>query len=233
MMLKDALENGNVDGSETEIEMTLLDYKDILDSLEKMLETCHVDDDVEIEIPAIQTVCNKSMMISCSPDVFCFHLNRKVYNPDSGRMKKLVTHVDFPIELNMSEFCAIENAANASNTSGKQLFHEGFLHSTTTKKHLIYELTAVILHQGNENGGHFTSFRRVSSENGNNFARGPYNSQWFHISDDRVRPVSLQDVLSSCAYMLFYERKTRRRQANLSGQFHMSNFTSMNEKKTL
>ncbi|NXV54997.1 UBP16 hydrolase, partial [Molothrus ater] len=34
----------------------------------------------------------------------------------------------------------------------------------------------------------------------------PVKGQWFHIRDTHVQPVSVSKVLSSQAYLLFYER---------------------------
>lgn len=62
---------------------------------------------------------------------------------------------------------------------------------------LEYELVSVVEHHGNHSGGHYTVFRRNTDQNPN---------QWFHISDDVARPVSCDEVLRSCAYMLYYER---------------------------
>ncbi|XP_072288787.1 ubiquitin carboxyl-terminal hydrolase 30 isoform X2 [Eucyclogobius newberryi] len=70
----------------------------------------------------------------------------------------------------------------------------------------LFQLTAVLVHHGDMHSGHFITYRRSPAS-----ARpsSPFSSQWLWISDDSVRKASLHEVLSSNAYMLFYERVQR------------------------
>uniref|UniRef100_A0A8D0GU62 Ubiquitin carboxyl-terminal hydrolase n=1 Tax=Sphenodon punctatus TaxID=8508 RepID=A0A8D0GU62_SPHPU len=67
----------------------------------------------------------------------------------------------------------------------------------------LYRLTAVVVHHGDMHSGHFVTYRRIPPS-----PRHPLSAsnQWLWISDDTVRKVNLQEVLSSSAYLLFYER---------------------------
>ncbi|XP_054028974.1 ubiquitin carboxyl-terminal hydrolase 30 isoform X1 [Dryobates pubescens] len=67
----------------------------------------------------------------------------------------------------------------------------------------LYRLMAVVVHHGDMHSGHFVTYRRSPPP-----ARSPLpvSSQWLWVSDDSVRRASLQEVLSSSAYLLFYER---------------------------
>ncbi|XP_010156051.1 PREDICTED: ubiquitin carboxyl-terminal hydrolase 30 [Eurypyga helias] len=67
----------------------------------------------------------------------------------------------------------------------------------------LYRLMAVVVHHGDMHSGHFVTYRRSPPS-----AKSPLavSSQWLWISDDTVRKASLQEVLSSSAYLLFYER---------------------------
>ncbi|KFP92715.1 Ubiquitin carboxyl-terminal hydrolase 30, partial [Apaloderma vittatum] len=67
----------------------------------------------------------------------------------------------------------------------------------------LYRLMAVVVHHGDMHSGHFVTYRRSPPPPKNPFA---VSSQWLWISDDTVRKASLQEVLSSSAYLLFYER---------------------------
>ncbi|TYZ58356.1 hypothetical protein PybrP1_000828 [[Pythium] brassicae (nom. inval.)] len=170
-------------------------------------------EDLDRPVPRVLQDCHKRLQFSRSPDVFCFHFNRKVYHPWSGSARKLDTHVAFPLQLDMSAFCEYEQAASEDRALAGGLMGTGssrsraaparsaaFLFSLPPKpahEFLVYELKAVILHQGNERCGHFTAYRRLAT------------GQWFFISDDSVRAASPDEVLASCAYMLFYERKHR------------------------
>jgi ubiquitin carboxyl-terminal hydrolase 30 len=54
---------------------------------------------------------------------------------------------------------------------------------------------------GDALSGHFVTYRRG----------GPANdSKWYYTSDSNVRQTELKEVLSSNAYMLFYERISSR-----------------------
>ncbi|KAG9339556.1 hypothetical protein JZ751_023447 [Albula glossodonta] len=70
----------------------------------------------------------------------------------------------------------------------------------------LFRLTAVLVHHGDMHSGHFVTYRRCPAS-----PRGPspFNTQWLWVSDDSVRRASLQEALSSNAYLLFYERVRR------------------------
>ncbi|XP_066510732.1 ubiquitin carboxyl-terminal hydrolase 30-like isoform X2 [Hoplias malabaricus] len=67
----------------------------------------------------------------------------------------------------------------------------------------LFRLTAVLVHHGDMHSGHFITYRR-----GPPSTRSPlsFSPQWLWVSDDAVRKASLQEALSSSAYLLFYER---------------------------
>lgn len=62
---------------------------------------------------------------------------------------------------------------------------------------------AVVVHHGDMHSGHFVTYRRSPPSSKNPLS---VSNQWLWISDDTVRKASLQEVLSSSAYLLFYER---------------------------
>ncbi|CAB1414262.1 unnamed protein product [Pleuronectes platessa] len=70
----------------------------------------------------------------------------------------------------------------------------------------LFQLTAVLVHHGDMHSGHFITYRRSPSSP---HSSSPLSSQWLWVSDDSVRKASLHEVLSSNAYMLFYERVRR------------------------
>ncbi|XP_048370287.1 ubiquitin carboxyl-terminal hydrolase 30 [Sphaerodactylus townsendi] len=72
----------------------------------------------------------------------------------------------------------------------------------------LYRLMAVVVHHGDMHSGHFVTYRR-SPLSKNSLAA---SNQWLWISDDVVRKTTLQEVLSSSAYLLFYERVQSRLQ---------------------
>lgn len=61
------------------------------------------------------------------------------------------------------------------------------------KSNCIYRLYAVILHEGNIDGGHYIALCR----NG---------EKWYTCNDDRISDTDIDDVLNhKNAYILFYE----------------------------
>ncbi|XP_068095620.1 ubiquitin carboxyl-terminal hydrolase 30 isoform X2 [Hyperolius riggenbachi] len=67
----------------------------------------------------------------------------------------------------------------------------------------LFRLMAVIVHHGDMHSGHFVTYRRSPPAAK---SQKPSSQQWLWVSDDSVRRANLQEVLSSCAYLLFYER---------------------------
>lgn len=58
-----------------------------------------------------------------------------------------------------------------------------------------YRLVGVVEHLGTMRGGHYVAY-----------VRGSKDGVWYHASDAYVRQTSLEEVLRSEAYILFYER---------------------------
>lgn len=72
-----------------------------------------------------------------------------------------------------------------------------------TSSSYLFRLMAVIVHHGDMHSGHFVTYRR--SPPAIKTPKHP-SQQWLWVSDDSVRRANLQEVLSSNAYLLFYER---------------------------
>lgn len=73
-----------------------------------------------------------------------------------------------------------------------------------------YLLQAVIVHHGSAEGGHYTTYRRVSAVDrcmveGAEGLLSPDINEWVHISDEVVSPATVEEVTSAEAYMLFYQ----------------------------
>lgn len=91
----------------------------------------------------------------------------------------------------------------------------------TETSSILYRLVSVIVHHGNHSGGHYTVFRKLLSEpfsnpkeydefmsksmEDPNFQQAD-KREWVHISDEHTQQVSVEEVLKSQAYMLYYEK---------------------------
>ncbi|KAG5136643.1 hypothetical protein JHK82_021374 [Glycine max] len=76
----------------------------------------------------------------------------------------------------------------------------------------LYQLVSVVEHFGKAGSGHYTVYRSVRVEFSEDVSDDYLNQtpmRWFCISDSQVHAVSVEDVLSSEASLLFYERIPR------------------------
>ncbi|CAI5745170.1 unnamed protein product [Peronospora destructor] len=203
-----------------DLEITQHERKDWMHMLEQLANSSFNFDLEQPKRPISRSrgESHKRLQFSRSPDVFCFHLSRKVYRKTGGAVK-LENYVEFPLELDMSVYCQYEVnsvaeqnlvTVRASQPPSSLIRRSGLsslpFSGATKQPYLLYDLTAVILHHGNQRYGHFTAYRRASP------------SQWFFVSDESVREASVAEVLSSCAYMLFYERKYRTKKTTRSSE---------------
>lgn len=67
----------------------------------------------------------------------------------------------------------------------------------------VYRLAGLVEHSGTMRGGHYVAYvrggQRVKESDSS-------STVWYNVSDAHVRQVSLEKVLHSEAYILFYER---------------------------
>uniref|UniRef100_A0A8C4V041 Ubiquitin carboxyl-terminal hydrolase n=1 Tax=Falco tinnunculus TaxID=100819 RepID=A0A8C4V041_FALTI len=147
----------------------------------------------------IYTNAKKQMLISLAPPILTLHLKR--FQQAGFNLQKVNRHIKFPEVIDLAPFCT----AKCKNVA------EG-----NTK--VLYSLYGVVEHSGTMRSGHYTAYAKMRNMN-NHLSdlvlRGqspealetePVKGQWFHISDTHVQAVSASKVLSSQAYLLFYER---------------------------
>nr|KYP67809.1 Ubiquitin carboxyl-terminal hydrolase 27 [Cajanus cajan] len=76
----------------------------------------------------------------------------------------------------------------------------------------LYQLVSVVEHFGKAGSGHYTVYRCARVESSEDVSDDYFNQtqmRWFCISDSQVHAVSVEDVLSSDASLLFYEKIPR------------------------
>ncbi|KAM6292928.1 ubiquitin carboxyl-terminal hydrolase 16 isoform 2-T2 [Porphyrio hochstetteri] len=155
--------------------------------------------DIKSEKKYVYTNAKKQMLISLAPPVLTLHLKR--FQQAGFNLRKVNRHIKFPEVIDLAPFCTAKckNVA-AGNTK------------------VLYSLYGVVEHSGTMRSGHYTAYAKMRSMNdrlSDLVLRGqpppasetePVKGQWFHISDTHVQAVSASKVLSSQAYLLFYER---------------------------
>uniref|UniRef100_A0A8C6M595 Ubiquitin carboxyl-terminal hydrolase n=1 Tax=Nothobranchius furzeri TaxID=105023 RepID=A0A8C6M595_NOTFU len=140
----------------------------------------------------VYTDALKQMLISSPPAVLTLHLKR--FQQSGYSICKVNRHVNFPMVLDLASYCA----AKCKNIS------EG-------DSQILYSLYGIVEHSGTMRSGHYTAYIKVRPERLKTTSNGiateePPKGSWFHVSDTSVQPVSESKVLSSQAYLLFYER---------------------------
>ncbi|KAI8720278.1 Ubiquitinyl hydrolase 1 [Fusarium sp. LHS14.1] len=114
------------------------------------------------------------------PNVLSIQLKRFEYR--HGRhdraASKVSNEVRFPLQLNMLPY---------TNRARSRDSRENF----ELERSCTYDLLSVVVHVGEIDTGHYTSYCRVGD-------------QWFKFNDHKVEMASLSDVLGAQAYLLFY-----------------------------
>ncbi len=147
-------------------------------------------------------VQTKAMSLWRLPPVMIIHLKRFQFNQQIKR--KLREYVHFPLEgLDFSEVIASDCASQKSeNNHGDNVKdrtgdsdnfrpdnHDG-------RKESLYDLYAVVHHQGALSGGHY--FASLKSE---------IDGKWRLFNDAQIYDVESGDVVDASAYILFYIRR--------------------------
>ncbi|CAL1286053.1 unnamed protein product [Larinioides sclopetarius] len=131
----------------------------------------------------------KQLTIKKLPVVACFHLKR-LAAPNSGQKvcNKNTTHVMFPEFLDMSPFMSTTCGERNNLPNGA---HSRDLHNSEN----VFSLFAVVSHRGDQAGGHYISYIRQ------------HRDRWYLCDDDAIMKSSLNDVLESEGYLLFYHKQ--------------------------
>lgn len=148
-----------------------------------------------------------------APVILSLHIQRLVQGRfTAGRLVHLHQHVDFPLTLSLADIFASQHGPTSPKTPQLRA-----IRSALIQQGITYRLMAVIVHHpsGNVNGGHYTTYRRLLSRNP--VSQEEYLQQlreksfhvsdhWVHVSDEKIKYVSEEEVLLAPAYMLFYQK---------------------------
>lgn len=174
------------------------------------------------------TQASKAIKIGKLPKCLCLHISRTMMD-NNGFMYKRENYVEVPELLQMSEYTHTSHMVKERNKlkgggladgesngiiNNMKVSSSSFdLLSATLNnnnpihfmKGAVYKLRAVIEHRGTVDSGHFVTYRRAPlapNEHQSHFSE----SRWYFTSDDIVKKTNLNEVISSSAYLLFYEK---------------------------
>lgn len=165
----------------------------------------------------ITTTKSRQAVIARAPKCLPIHINRSLFDENTGFLRKNYAAVRFPKDFDLNEWCL--GAANRSDNAERWGIDpkESMLPHPDTMLDVggrYYELRALITHYGRHENGHYICYRKYPSDvfpahvpEAVLEADGKENTErWYRLSDDDVEMVSESHVMSQGgAFMLFYE----------------------------
>ncbi|KAJ8107398.1 hypothetical protein ONZ43_g6744 [Nemania bipapillata] len=199
----------------------------------------------------VSSTKTKQMVIGRPPSSLAIHINRSVFDENTGQMFKNLAAVRFPSTLDLGPWClgsagtyhpndreaslstqAARDAEEQWSSDPQSSMVSGDLRPSKISGP-IYELRAVITHQGRHENGHYVCYRkhsrqvvgaRVSSGENDDPSRDDqgehdqagnpepeensmdYDSKWWRLSDETVWEATEESVLGQGGvFMLFYD----------------------------
>ncbi|XP_038154331.1 ubiquitin carboxyl-terminal hydrolase 11 [Cyprinodon tularosa] len=145
---------------------------------------------LEEENPWYCPVCKKHQLATKKLDLWSLPevliIHLKRFSYTKFTREKLDTIVDFPLrDLDFSRFLLRKDSSNQEPPSR-------------------YDLIAVSNHYGGLRDGHYTSY-----------AQNKDSAQWFYFDDSKVTVASEDQIMTSAAYVLFYQRQDKIRKPTL------------------
>lgn len=133
----------------------------------------------------VGVVATRKLGVKKLAPVLSFQLKRFAHSSATTSVK-IESHVRFPSTLDMRPYVdSSSSSKNGKDKKGKELPDSLY----------IYDLFAVVTHEGKLDNGHYWADVRDGEE-------------WWHCDDDKVTPTSLSAVLAQRAYMLFYVKRS-------------------------
>eukprot|EP00047_Mylnosiga_fluctuans_P020769 m.96192 g.96192 ORF g.96192 m.96192 type:complete len:677 (+) comp8624_c0_seq2:79-2109(+) len=129
----------------------------------------------------IKRPASKHLLVETQPRILTLHLKR--FEQQGFALKKVSTHVSFPLVLDIAPFCY--------ESCSVSVYGDG-------DTGIRYGLYGVVVHQGSIYGGHYICFVRAGAVD--------RDTEWYCISDTSVSKATERDVLAAEAYILFYEQ---------------------------
>lgn len=163
----------------------------LLDCLERFTRREYLGSSAKIKCSKCQSYQESTKQLSMKklPIVASFHMKR--FEHSNRFHKKISTFISFPLYLDMSPFKSTRNGNGSRNGNTGGDVEED---DDAEEEENQYCLFAVVNHSGTIETGHYTSFIRQCRD------------QWFKCDDHLITRASVQEVLQSEGYLLFYHR---------------------------
>ncbi|KAI1301809.1 Ubiquitin carboxyl-terminal hydrolase 22 [Halotydeus destructor] len=171
--------------SSTQSAPEVAEPKSLTDCLERFTRPEHLGSTAKIKCNSCQSYqeSTKQLTMKKLPIVACFHLKR--FEHLNRLHKKITSLISFPQYLDMTPFMASQRSSKSSSSSSNM---------SCQRDDNMYSLFAVVNHSGTIETGHYTAFVRQ------------HHSQWFKCDDSAITEATVEDVLKSEGYLLFYHK---------------------------
>lgn len=142
----------------------------------------------------------------------CIHIKRYQLGGRESSAKKKLHRVKFPLELNMLPYTSREqdgywkNATPyskwllATNIYDREMMIDEAISSSSSEStdlsHGWYDLSSMIAHFGNQEGGHYVIYCKEGGK-------------WLQFDDHEVTNIDEDMVLRTNPYMMFYEQRDK------------------------
>lgn len=189
-----------------------LDEEDFTDKA--LTQRCHIPSKNRVSATK-----SRQAVIARAPSNLVIHVNRSVFDEETGTLRKNHADVRFPSSMDLGEWCLGTRNPDEdidspeiwdTDPQASMLPMAGEANGDCRQR---YELRAVLTHFGRHENGHYICFRKFSSRDfpsgvsGDMDGEKELDERWFRLSDEDVRLVSEQTVFDQGGvFMLFYER---------------------------
>jgi ubiquitin carboxyl-terminal hydrolase 1 len=183
------------------------------DFTEKVLsKKCHIPSKNRVSATK-----SRQAVIARAPSNLVIHVNRSVFDEETGALRKNHAEVRFPAVIDLGDWClGTRNFDKEDSPEVWDLDPQSSMlpiaGATNEIIHRKYELRAVLTHFGRHENGHYICFRKFSSKDfpidvsEEEDSEKEVGHRWFRLSDEDVRLVSEQTVFGQGGvFMLFYE----------------------------
>lgn len=164
----------------------------------------------------VSTTKSRQAIIARTPKSLVIHINRSVFDENTGLQRKNLADVRFPQQLDLAPWCLGSQASRKTrnvciegwNIDPSKSMLPPETDDLDLESEAMYDLRAVITHYGRHENGHYVCYRKhwIPSQTKMDLALKTAES-WWRLSDEDVSEVGEENVLAQGGvFMLFYEK---------------------------